>query len=146
LGSLPERFMGAKTAVSPILSSCPKARKVLHCASVPEKGPLQCFPRIGPREGTLAVFPAHQSPSCHPLIDHLKIQDHSIVHQLRGAVCSPNLSGPKTSSPSTLRGRLTSARRPHSRLLPQAIIIILSVPSLILQLCLVATSGSCLLP
>jgi hypothetical protein len=74
------------------------ARRQERCYTAhrsPKRGPLQCLARIGPPKGTLT----------------------------RGAVCSPNLWGPKTRTPSTFRGRLTSARKPHSRPLPQAIAI-----------------------
>ncbi|KAH0819250.1 hypothetical protein GEV33_003541 [Tenebrio molitor] len=125
LGSLPERFMGkqivvchlpvprleAKTAVSPVLF-LPEGKKDLT-------------PRIGPREGDpCSAFRAsvpRRGPSRHPLINHFKNQSQH-VRQLRGAICSPNLGGPKTGSPPTFRGRLILVRRPHSRSLPQAII------------------------
>jgi hypothetical protein len=67
LGSLPERFMGKQIVVchlpvpllgarpqSPPFSSCPKARKMLHRASVPCPG------------GTLTVSHAHRSPEGDP--------------------------------------------------------------------------------
>jgi hypothetical protein len=72
---------------SPPSSSCPKARKMLHRASVPETG-------------TLAVFPAHRSPE-------------GDLHVIRSL--APNLWGPKTRAPPTFRGRLMLTRRPHSR-------------------------------
>jgi hypothetical protein len=125
LGSLPERFMGKQIVVcrlpvphlgarpqSSPSSSCPKARKMLHRASVPETG-------------TLAVSHAHRSPEGDPHVIRsnaiIKTNSHQ-VRQLRGAVCSPNLWGPKTRAPSTFQGRLMLARRPHSRPLPQAIV------------------------
>jgi hypothetical protein len=123
LGSLPERFMGkqivvcylpvprlgAKTAVSPVL--LPEGKKDLT-------------PRIGPRNGepcsVLRASVPRSGPSRHPLIT-ISCTNPQHVRQHRGAVCSPNLCGPKTGSPSTFRGRLMWARRPHSRPLPQAI-------------------------
>jgi hypothetical protein len=82
-----------------------------HRSPVPG-GPLQCLTRIGPPKGTLTS--SARVPLASPV---------QIVRQLRGAVCSPNLWGPKTRTPSTFRGRLTPARRPRSRPLPQAIAI-----------------------
>jgi hypothetical protein len=115
---LPVPLLGARPQ-SPPFSSCPKARKMLHRASVP-----------GPR-GTLTVCHAHRSPEGDPHVIHSCASSKSIsqkVRQLRGAVCSPNLWGPKTRTPSTFRGRLTPARRSRSRPLPQAIAITTSYP------------------
>jgi hypothetical protein len=82
-----------------------------HRSPVPG-GPLRCVTRIGPPKGTLTSSTHY--PSLGPCL---------IGCLLRGAVCSPNLRSPKTRTPSTFRGRLMSARRPHSRPLPQAIVI-----------------------
>jgi hypothetical protein len=82
-----------------------------HRSPVPG-GPLRCVTRIGPPKGTLTSSTHY--PSLGPCL---------IGCLLRGAVCSPNLRSPKTRTPSTFRGRLMSARRPHSRPLPQAIVV-----------------------
>ncbi|KAJ3636464.1 hypothetical protein MTP99_000011 [Tenebrio molitor] len=87
-----------------------------HRSPVPG-GPLRCVTRIGPPKGTLTS--SARVPLASPV---------QIIRQLRGAVCSLNLWGPKTRTPSTFRGRLTPARRPRSRPLPQAIAITTSCP------------------
>jgi hypothetical protein len=87
-----------------------------HRSPVPG-GPLRCH--------------AHRSPEGDPHVIHSYASSKSIsqiVRQLRGAVCSPSLRSPKTRTPSTFRGRLMSALRPHSRPLPQAIAITTSCP------------------
>jgi hypothetical protein len=117
LDSLPERFMGKQsvvchlpgphlekwTAVSPCLlaPSCPRKRGPLHVsrASVPRRDP-------------------HESP-----LLTISYPCQNVICHLREALCSPSLSGPKNSTPSTFRGRLMSARRPHSRFLPRTITI-----------------------
>ncbi|KAH0808394.1 hypothetical protein GEV33_014397 [Tenebrio molitor] len=118
LGSLPERFMGKQIVVCHLPVPHLGARKMLHRASVPETG-------------TLAVFPAHPSPEGDP-------------HVIRSL--APNLWGPKTRAPPTFGGRHMLTRRPHSRLLPQAIVYSRQFHLVNPILCLVTTSGSCLLP
>jgi hypothetical protein len=74
------------------------ARRQERCYTAhrsPKREPLQCLTRIGPPKGTLtssAHMPLSKTNSEH-------------VRQLRGAVCSPNLQGPKTRTPSTFRSQ-----------------------------------------
>jgi hypothetical protein len=63
------------------VASCPKARRSYTAARSPEGDP-HVFPLVNPS----------QNPK------------QSMICQLRGAVCSPSLSGPKTVPLSTLRG------------------------------------------
>jgi hypothetical protein len=51
-------------------------------------------PRLGP-----------PNPHVFPLVNPSQNLKQSMICQLRGAVCSPSLSGPKTSPLSTLRGQ-----------------------------------------
>jgi hypothetical protein len=99
----PGPHMETETAVSPVVF-LPEGKTILHRASVPEKG-------------TLVVYLAHWSPEgdphVSPLITLPKSQ-HSKIRQLRGAVCSPNLCGPKTRTPFTLQGRHSSPEGPFS--------------------------------
>jgi hypothetical protein len=79
------------------------------------------IPRIGPPRGTLMVFPAHRSLEGDPHVVH----SFDLINLLVCQIVNFGLYGPKTGSPSTLRGRLTSARMPHSRS-PKGTIICLS--------------------
>jgi hypothetical protein len=97
----------------------------------PRRGPLRCITHLGPPKGTLSSSTLKRSQNpC------------SISRQLRGAVCSPNLRGPKTRTPSTFRGRHMSARKPHSRPLPQAIVMNHSLPSHVLCFALSLLRGA----
>jgi hypothetical protein len=86
-------------------------------ASVPEKEPLQCFPRINPPH-VIHSLTISKSKTTASFINF-------------GKLSAPLISVARRPAPRPPYG--DGSRHP-------------SVPSLILQLCLVATSGSCLLP
>ncbi|KAJ3638819.1 hypothetical protein MTP99_002152 [Tenebrio molitor] len=106
---LPVPRLGAKTAVSPVLF-LPEGKKDLT-------------PRIGPRNGdpcsvSRASVP-RRGPSRHPLITSPKTILSKSVNF--GELSAPLISRARRPAPRLLSG-LMSARRPHSRFLPQAIV------------------------
>jgi hypothetical protein len=125
LDSLPERFMGKQSVVCHLPGPHPeKWTAVSLCLLACRQDDVT--PRIGPRKReplhvSRASVP-RRDPHESPLLT-ISYPCQNVICHLREALCSPSLSGPKTSTPSTFRGRLMSARRPHSRFLPRTITI-----------------------